>query len=118
MGMPLTTVGGVPGLDEVPWGTHFCQFYESAQDLRDTLVPFFKAGLEQDEACVWVTCAPFPAATARAALRAVVPDLAEREARGQIEIVDHDAWYLHAGQYDALETLRVWLDRQERALAD
>lgn len=118
MSLPLTTVGGLPGLDEVPWGTHFCQFYERAQEVGDTLVPFFKAGMERDEACVWVTSEPCPGPAARRALEAVVPDLAEREARGQIEIVDHAAWYLRGGQPEPLETLQRWLDREERALAD
>ncbi len=28
---------GIACVGEVPWGTHFCQFYETEQDLLDIL---------------------------------------------------------------------------------
>jgi len=37
---------GISIVGDVPWGTHFCYFYETKQDLLDILVPYFKAGLE------------------------------------------------------------------------
>jgi PAS domain-containing protein len=111
-----STASGVPGLGDVPYGTHFCHFYEGRNDLEDTLVPFFEAGLHRNEACLWVTSEPFRANEAREALGSVVPDLAERERVGQIEIIDHSDWYLHHGSTDAASTLRGWLDREERAL--
>jgi len=40
---------GLELIGDVPWGTHFCQFYETKQDLIDTLVPYFRAGLEDNE---------------------------------------------------------------------
>jgi hypothetical protein len=49
---------GIEPVGEMPWGTHFCHFYETADDLLDTLVPFFKAGLECDEFCAWVVSEP------------------------------------------------------------
>src|SRR5882672_4277865 len=45
---------GISVVGDVPWGTHFCHFYETKQDLLDTLVPYFKAGLESKEYCLWV----------------------------------------------------------------
>ncbi len=44
------TAIGVVG--NVPWGTHFCQFYKTKEDLIDILVPYFKAGLENNEFCI------------------------------------------------------------------
>jgi hypothetical protein len=38
---------GITAIGDVPWGTHFCQFYQDKQDLVDILVPYFKAGLEK-----------------------------------------------------------------------
>ena len=43
---------GIPVLGDVPWGTHFCQFYQTREDLLDVLVPYFKVGLEDNEACI------------------------------------------------------------------
>src|SRR5438105_15323504 len=43
---------GLPVVGEMPWGSHFCIFYETKKDLRDLLVPFFKAGLEAHAFCL------------------------------------------------------------------
>jgi signal transduction histidine kinase len=45
---------GISVVGDIPWGTHFCHFYETKQDLLDILVPYFKAGLESKEFCLWV----------------------------------------------------------------
>jgi len=36
---------GINIIGYIPQGTHFCQFYETPEDLTDLLVPYFKAGL-------------------------------------------------------------------------
>ena len=72
---------------------HVGHFYENADDLRDLLVPYFKAGLENNESCLWVTGTPLGANQARSALRAVVSDFDQREKHKQIEIRDAREWY-------------------------
>ncbi|RIL06995.1 MAG: hypothetical protein DCC71_04590 [Proteobacteria bacterium] len=114
--MTALTAAGIPGIGEIAWGSHVCNFYDSRDDLVETLVPYFKAGLEGNDACLWVTSAPLESDAARTALAAVVPDLAERERAGQIEILDHEAWYLRAGGHDARSTLAGWLRSEEHAL--
>lgn len=84
---------GIAALPSLAWGSHLGQLYSSAADLRDLLVPYFKAGLDNNERCLWVTGEPFSADEARAALRAAVPDLDAREQQGQIEIQDLLAFY-------------------------
>src|SRR5512135_1117299 len=66
---------GIEAVGPAPWGTHFCQFYGSPADLVEILVPYFKAGLEQDESCMWITSPPLGVREARAALARAVPDL-------------------------------------------
>ena len=105
-----------PPVGDLAFGTHFCQFYRSRQDLIDTLVPFFVAGLRHGEACMWVTSDPLRAHDAREAMRAVLPDLDGYVARGQIEICDYQDWYLTNSGTPA-EVLQGWLDREKRALA-
>ena len=39
---------------DMPWGSHVCQFYNGKEDLPEMLVPYFKQGLERNEACVWL----------------------------------------------------------------
>ncbi|MHC4363643.1 MAG: MEDS domain-containing protein, partial [Planctomycetota bacterium] len=40
---------GIKVIGDVPWGTHLCQFYKTKEDLIDILVPYFKAGLQNNE---------------------------------------------------------------------
>src|ERR1700731_2003231 len=49
---------GIGVVGDVPWGTHFFMFYETKEDLLDTLVPYFKAGLETGEFCFWLVSEP------------------------------------------------------------
>jgi two-component sensor histidine kinase len=110
---------GIEAVGAVPWGTHFCQFYETADDLADTLVPYFKAGLDNGERCLWVTADPLRAHDAADALRNAVPDLDRRLAAGQIEIMDHAAWYGRAeGKAGADAVIDGWMRRKEEALAE
>ncbi len=84
------------GLAKIPhlqWGNHLAHFFDSGDDLRDMLVPYFKAGLEHGEKCLWIVGEPFGLDDARSALCSAVPDLDQRERRKQIEIIDGSAWY-------------------------
>ncbi|HLL52581.1 MAG TPA: MEDS domain-containing protein [Myxococcaceae bacterium] len=101
----------------LPWGSHFCQFYGERGDLLESLVPYLKAGLEANEKCLWVTAEPLSAGDARTALRNEVPDLDQRIARHQIEIIDHHDWYLRTGKADADSTLQGWVEREQQALS-
>lgn len=107
---------GLNILGDVPWGTHFCQFYDSRQDLIDILVPYFKAGLENNEFCMWVTSEPLHAEEAKAALAAEVPEVGEYLRRGQLEILDYSQWYVLDGKFDAGRVLEGWVDRVEAAI--
>ena len=59
---------GIDIIEDVPWGTHICQFYDKKDDLTDILVPYFKAGLENNEFCLWVTSQPLEVEDAKEAL--------------------------------------------------
>lgn len=113
--MLQTSPSGIQAVGDIAFGTHFCQFYRNQQDLVDTLVPFFVAGLRHHEACMWVTSDPLRAADARDAMRAALPDFDDYVARGQIEIRDYQDWYLTSAGTPA-EVLQGWLDREQRAL--
>src|SRR4029077_1171123 len=49
---------GLGVLGDMPWGTHCCHFFQTRKDLVETAVPFFKAGLESREFCLWLIHAP------------------------------------------------------------
>jgi PAS domain S-box-containing protein len=105
---------GIPTIGDVPWGTHFCQFYQDKQDLIDILVPYFKTGLKNNEFCIWVTSEPLRAAEAKAALAASVENLELYIANGQLEILDTE-WYTLGGKFESDLVLHGWVDRLESA---
>ena len=106
---------GIDVIGEVPWGTHFCQFYETSQDLIETLVPYFKEGLAANEFCMWVTSEPLQVDQATAALRVAVPDLDDYIDKGQIEILDYSQWYTRSGKFSADKVLLGWVDKLNAA---
>jgi PAS domain S-box-containing protein len=104
-------------IGSVPWGTHFCQFYQTRQDLLDILVPYFKTGLEGNEFCMWITAEPLNSNEVETAMAKVMPDFARYIEKGQIEIMPHDKWYLQGGVFDSQRVLDGWIDKLEQALA-
>ena len=107
---------GIDLVPFIPWGSHFSQFYQTRDDLLAHVVPYLRAGLAGDEACIWVTSEPLEPASARAALAAVVPDLDRRAARGQLHITRYSDWYLQHGVFDRRRVLDTWLARLRTAL--
>jgi hypothetical protein len=91
---------GIDIVEDVPWGTHICQVYQTKEDLTEILVPYFKAGLENNELCLWVTSQPLEEEDAIDALRMVVPDLNVYLEKGQIEIISYKDWFLTEGAFD------------------
>ena len=107
---------GIEIIGDSPWGTHFCQFYKTKEDLIEILVPYFKAGLENNEFCMWITAEPLSSKDARAALSKVVKDLGAREKRGQIEILDYTQWYTPSGKFNSDKVLAGWVEKEKEAL--
>lgn len=107
---------GIQAIGHVSWGSHFCHFFREREDLIDTLVPYFAAGLREGDRCVWVTAAPLGVAEARAALLQVVPDLEAREADGQMYMFSHDEWYALHGERGADAVIDGWLTMEADAL--
>ncbi len=108
---------GIDVIGGVPWGTHFCQFYQTKQDLIDILVPYFRAGVEDNEFCMWVTSEPLMVAEAEEAMRKAVDNFDEYLHRGQIEIIPYNEWYLLGGTFDDDRVLNGWISKLEQALA-
>ena len=108
---------GIDVVGDRPWGTHFCHFYETKEDLLDTLVSYFKAGLESRECCLWVVSEPLTEKEARHALKQAVPDLDRYLADRSIEMVLASDWYLQGGTFDLKRVAGGWNAKLARALA-
>jgi DNA-binding CsgD family transcriptional regulator len=98
--IPALRDTGLSFVGDVPWGSHLCLFYETKEDLLETAVAYFKAGLESKEFCLWAISEPLTEDEARAALRRAVPDFDRHWAAGSIEFVPGREWYLKDGRID------------------
>ena len=107
---------GVSVIGDISWGTHLCQFYKTKEDLLDILVPYFKAGLENNEFCIWITSDPLSVDDAKAALEKVVQNLEYYMKKGQIEILNYSQWYTKSNKFDAEKVLSDWVKKEKQAL--
>jgi PAS domain S-box-containing protein len=107
---------GIPAVGDMPWGTHFCHFYQTRQDLLDIVIPYLKAGLENNEFCMWVTAGP-SGEEATDALRQAIPGADAYLAAGDIEVFWYAQWYLEDGTFDPRRVAKAWNAKLEQALA-
>lgn len=93
---------GLKAVGEVPWGSHFCIFYETKSDLLNTLVAFFKSGLEQNEFCLWIVGRhEFPSRKAATqALTEAYPRFQEFLKKGNIRLLTHEQLFETRGRID------------------
>ena len=77
---------------DLPWGSHVCQFYDSKEDQLEMLVPYFRQGLERNEACAWLV-GDLTIEEATNALAAAVPDLERYMVEGQMQIRHYSEFY-------------------------
>ena len=107
---------GVDIIGYIPWGTHLCLLYQTVEDLIDILVPYFEAGLKNNEFCLWVTSEPLNKEAAEKALRKSVNNLDVYLEKGQIEIIPYTEWYLKGGTLDLQRAASGWTDKLNQAL--
>ncbi|MDX6531331.1 MAG: hypothetical protein QOH41_3621 [Blastocatellia bacterium] len=110
---------GISVVGDAPWGTHFCHFYETKQDLLDTVVPYFKAGLENKEFCLWVISDSdlITVEEAIEALAQAVPDLDRHISDEHIEVLNGQDWYFEKNVLNLERVKNAWDEKLKRALA-
>jgi len=104
---------GIPNVGKLPWGNHFCHFFETGEDLVKSLVPYFRAGLLNGERCLWGTADPLGTDQAKAALAKELPDLERYFREDRLVIFDHQDWY-RGSEKDPLPLI---LEEEKKALA-
>jgi hypothetical protein len=97
--------------DMVAWGAHFCLFYETKEDLLDSLIAYIKSGLGREEYCLWIVAEPLTIEEATAALKAAVPDLDRHLADSRMEIVSARDWFLQGGTFDGKRLTDAWYEK-------
>ncbi len=104
---------GIEVLGKIPWGTHFCLFYEDKDDLLDILIPYFREGLENNEYCIWVTSEPLTKKEAEGAAEKEIPNFEKYLKKKHIEIIPYDEWYLK--DIGLQRVLNDWVEKLNHA---
>jgi PAS domain S-box-containing protein len=107
---------GIDAIGDLPRGAHFCQFCQTKEDLTETLIPYFKAGLENNEFCLWITAYPLDMEEAKEALRKAIPYFDVYLENNQIEIISYTDWYVNEGVFDSKRILNCWIEKLNQAL--
>jgi DcmR-like sensory protein len=110
------TESGIPGIGKLPWAAHICHVYVKREELVQSLIPYFRTGLENNERCLWITSEPLGATEAKEALGAEVAGLEDLLKEGRIQISDWSAWYRNPGSTNGDFLLR-WLEEEKRGPA-
>ena len=108
---------GIDIIGDVPWGMHLCHFYQTEKDLAEILVPYFRAGLANNEFCVWVTSEPLDCSQATEAMIKAMPDFERYLNTGQIALIPHTEWYLKEGVFDIEKVALNWEAKLNKTLA-
>ena len=108
---------GINIIGDVKWGTHFCLFYRTREDLIDVMVPYFEAGLRNNEFCMCITSEPFNAEEVRGLMSEAIPGFDEYLRKGQIEIIPHTEWYERDGVFTAKTVINGWVEKLHQAMA-
>jgi hypothetical protein len=116
--LPNLTDCGLPGIGRIPYGLHACHFYPDRERLVAALVPYFIAGLRNNERCLWIAAPPLPAREARRSLEAAFASVGVAFESGAIRILDFDEWYASTAGLKGMDVVRLWLAEEEKALAD
>jgi DNA-binding CsgD family transcriptional regulator len=105
-------------LGDVAWGTHVCLLYETTEDLLGTLVPYFKAGLENNEFCIWAVSGSPTEEEVEKALAQGIPGFDRYLASRRFEILPSRAWLREEDPFDPERILHRWEQELNRAMAD
>lgn len=114
----LSETKGLEVFGAVRRGTHCCHVFQTQDDVGESLLPFFRAGLEANELCLWLTHEPLPDDLAGRVLRQGIPACDRYLADGRIEIAPAREWYLRDGVFSVARALQALDEKLTHALAD
>lgn len=107
----------IDALGDIPWGTHCCLLYDSADLLATVLTDFFKAGIEENEYCLWMTSGTVSEQYAKQALSRAEQTMDKGGGRGCIEILSVSEFYGGSDAFTAERLIKTWIQYAEKAIA-
>ncbi|UVT14292.1 MAG: MEDS domain-containing protein [Nitrospira sp.] len=96
---------GIRGTHEIPLGSHLCLFYRRPDEFLQVTASFLKAGLTENEFCIWVLPPPLTIPLALDELRHHGLNGRVLQAAAQLQILSaKDCWFSH-GAFDVADSL-------------
>jgi hypothetical protein len=108
---------GIPGIGAIPYGLHVCHFYPCREELLAGLIPYFQAGVKNNEKCIWVASEPLPADLVSVEI-SKHRDLQDALTSGQLLIYDALEWYGDPASMSADAIIARWREKEDHALAE
>ena len=109
---------GISVVGDRAWGIHLCLFYETKDDLLEMVLPYFKAGFESGEYCVWLIPDILTREEARKELSEILSSLGRDPDDRSFEIQSGRDLYLADGRFDRERVRVVWNEKLAHALAE
>jgi DNA-binding CsgD family transcriptional regulator len=110
---PTLTNSGIPLMDDVPWGSHLCVFYQTHEDLIEAAATYFEAGLQDNQFCIWLLPKGVSRDEARSALTGAVEDASEHIQEGRMQVLTS----ADVGPFDLDQRKKFWMAKFDQALA-
>ncbi|MFA5004899.1 MAG: MEDS domain-containing protein [Candidatus Omnitrophota bacterium] len=103
-------------INYTPPTKHTSLFYNSEAEYLEIIIPYLKAGLENNELCLWVVPDTLKVKAAQAYLGKSVEDLDSYILKGQLFIGDYKNFYLKDGIFSMHKTIEDILKLEKEAL--
>jgi hypothetical protein len=103
-------------INYTPPTQHTSLFYNSEEEYLDIILPFLKAGLENNEFCLWNLPEDLKVDDAYEHLRKNVENLDVYLQKGQLSVRSYDSFYLKDGVFSGHKVLQSFVDLEKKVL--
>ena len=103
-------------INYTPPTKHTSLFYNSEEEYLDIIIPYLKAGLENNEFCLWSLPETSKVKDAQLHLRKSVEDLDVYFEKEQLSIRDYESFYLRGGVFSAHKVLESFVELEKNVL--
>lgn len=99
---------GIEEIGAINWGTHIGGLFESEEDLYKVALPYIKAGLNNNELCLWVYSQNSSYEDIKNVIVNSVMDVDSYIEKGQLILISNKEWYLKDNTFYEIRVNTLW----------
>lgn len=107
---------GIDTIGNIEWGTHFSLFYRDNLELADFLTPYFSAGFNNNEYCLYITSGETSATRTTDSMRDPTQGFERYLRTGQFEIIHYAGLKATGNIFTRDDFFKAVRDRQQMAI--